>query len=152
VGVRAGGEQALDDGGGERHALLLQRRHLRHEREPLRCQRRERAHAPVARQRVRRAGVNLASVTVQQMDNRVLERALIDRQVDAITAIGTSSIPVMMAQNAPHRFIGYSSVGLQFYSNVICASRSARSTCSSARCPRSASRRAGARTRACRRG
>jgi NitT/TauT family transport system substrate-binding protein len=71
----------------------------------------------------RRAGINLGSVTVQQMDNRVLERALIDRQVDAITAIGTSSIPVMMAQNAPHRFIGYSSVGLQFYSNVICARR-----------------------------
>jgi NitT/TauT family transport system substrate-binding protein len=71
----------------------------------------------------RRAGINLATVTIQQMDNRVLERSLIDRQVDAITAIGSSTIPVMMAQNAPHRFIRYSSVGLQFYSNVITTRR-----------------------------
>lgn len=68
----------------------------------------------------RRAGINLATVTIQQMDNRVLERSLIDRQVDAITAIGSSTIPVMQAQNAPHRFILYSSVGLEFYANVIC--------------------------------
>jgi len=68
----------------------------------------------------RRAGINLAGVTIQQMDNRVLERSLIDRQVDAITAIGSSTIPVMQAQNAQHRFIPYSSAGLNFYANVIC--------------------------------
>jgi ABC-type nitrate/sulfonate/bicarbonate transport system substrate-binding protein len=68
----------------------------------------------------RRAGVNTAGITIQQMDNRVLERALIDRQVDAITAIGSSSIPVMKAQGAEHRFIPYSSAGLNFYANVIC--------------------------------
>lgn len=67
-----------------------------------------------------RAGINLSTVTIQQMDNRVLERSLIDRQVDAITAIASSSIPVMQAQNAPSRFIPYSSAGLNFYSNVIC--------------------------------
>ncbi|MBX9749600.1 MAG: ABC transporter substrate-binding protein [Roseococcus sp.] len=68
----------------------------------------------------RRAGINLSTVTIQQMDNRVLERSLIDRQVDAITAIGSSTIPVMQAQNAAHRFIPYSSAGLNFYANVIC--------------------------------
>lgn len=68
----------------------------------------------------RRAGINLSTVTIQQMDNRVLERSLIDRQVDAITAIGSSTIPVMQAQRADFRFIPYSSAGLNFYANVIC--------------------------------
>ncbi|MCU0888399.1 MAG: ABC transporter substrate-binding protein [Rubritepida sp.] len=68
----------------------------------------------------RRAGINLSSITIQQMDNRVLERSLIDRQVDAITAIGSSTIPVMQAQNAPHRFILYATAGINFYANVIC--------------------------------
>ncbi len=67
-----------------------------------------------------RAGINLPSVTIQQVDARVLERSLIDRQVDAITSIASSSIPVMQAQNAASRFIPYSSAGLNFYSNVIC--------------------------------
>lgn len=68
----------------------------------------------------RRAGIDLSRVTIQQMDNRVLERSLIDRQVDAITAVGSSSIPVMQAQNAQHRFIPYSSAGLNFYANMVC--------------------------------
>lgn len=68
----------------------------------------------------RRAGVDLSRITIQQVDNRVLERSLIDRQVDAITAIASSSIPVMQAQNAQSRFIPYSSAGLNFYANVIC--------------------------------
>jgi ABC-type nitrate/sulfonate/bicarbonate transport system substrate-binding protein len=68
----------------------------------------------------RRAGIDASGVTIQQMDNRVLERSLIDRQVDAITAIGSSTIPVMQAQRAEHRFIPYSSAGLNFYANVIC--------------------------------
>lgn len=67
-----------------------------------------------------RAGLNMAGITIQQMDNRVLERSLIDRQVDAITAIASSTIPVMQAQNAPSRFIPYASAGLSFYANVIC--------------------------------
>lgn len=68
----------------------------------------------------RRAGIDTSGIAIQQMDNRVLERSLIDRQVDAITAIGSSTIPVMQAQRAEHRFIPYSSAGLNFYANVIC--------------------------------
>jgi ABC-type nitrate/sulfonate/bicarbonate transport system substrate-binding protein len=67
----------------------------------------------------RKVGVDPASVTIVQMDNRVLERSLIDRQVDAITAVGSSTIPVMQAQNAPHRFFLYSAAGIPFYANVI---------------------------------
>lgn len=67
----------------------------------------------------RRAGIDLSGTTIVQMDNRVLERSLIDRQVDAITAIGSSTIPVMQAQKAEHRFIPYASAGLSFYANVV---------------------------------
>jgi ABC-type nitrate/sulfonate/bicarbonate transport system substrate-binding protein len=67
----------------------------------------------------RKAGIDLSKVTIQQMDNRVLERSLIDRQVDAVTAIGSSTIPVMRSQNAQARFMLYSAVGLTFYANVV---------------------------------
>lgn len=67
----------------------------------------------------RRIGVDPASVTIVQMDNRVLERSLIDKQVDAITAVGSSTIPVMQAQGAAHRFFLYSAAGIPFYANVV---------------------------------
>lgn len=67
----------------------------------------------------RKAGIDISGVTIVQMDNRVLERSLIDRQVDAITAVGSSSIPVMQAQNAPHRFFLFSAAGIPFYANVV---------------------------------
>jgi NitT/TauT family transport system substrate-binding protein len=68
----------------------------------------------------RRAGIDTSGITIQQMDARVLERSLLDRQVDAITSIGSSSIPVIQAQNGQARLIPYSSAGLNFYANVIC--------------------------------
>jgi NitT/TauT family transport system substrate-binding protein len=75
--------------------------------------------APFIPAYLRLAGVDASRITMQQVDNRVFERTIIDRQVDAGSGIGSSSIPVMMAQNAPHRLMLFSSVGLQFYANVI---------------------------------
>lgn len=67
----------------------------------------------------RAAGIDTSGITIVQMDNRVLERSLIDRQVDAITAVGSSSIPVIMSQGARHRYFLYSGAGLNFYANAI---------------------------------
>ncbi len=75
--------------------------------------------APFIPAYLRLAGVDASRITMQQVDNRVFERTIIDRQVDAGSGIGSSSIPVMMAQNAPHRLMLFSAVGLQFYANVI---------------------------------
>ena len=75
--------------------------------------------APFIPAYLRLAGVDASRVTMQQVDNRVFERTIIDRQVDAGSGIGSSSIPVMLAQNATHRFMLFSQVGLQFYANVI---------------------------------
>lgn len=65
------------------------------------------------------SGLDPASITVVQMDNRILERALIDGQVDAITVIGSSSIPVLAAQGVQHRFFPFSAGGIALYSNML---------------------------------
>jgi len=61
--------------------------------------------APFIPAYLRLAGVDASRITMQQ--------------VDAGSGIGSSSIPVMLAQNATHRFMLFSQVGLQFYANVI---------------------------------
>ncbi|MCR0980727.1 ABC transporter substrate-binding protein [Roseomonas populi] len=66
-----------------------------------------------------KAGIDTAGITMVQMDNRVLEQAVINRQVDAITAIGTSSIPVAMALNEPSRFLLWSKAGVSLYAGQV---------------------------------
>jgi NitT/TauT family transport system substrate-binding protein len=68
-----------------------------------------------------KAGFDAAKVTVVQMDARILERSVIDGQVDAITTIGASSIPLLAAQKVEHRFFPYSVSGIAPYSNIITA-------------------------------
>ena len=58
-----------------------------------------------------------------QMDNRVLEQAVINKQVDAITAIGTSSIPVMLALKEPCRFLLWSKAGVTLYAGQVVTRR-----------------------------
>ena len=67
----------------------------------------------------KKAGIDPAGVEIVQVDNRVLERLLIDRKVDAITCIGASSIPVLAAQGAQHRFMSFSALGIAPYSNLL---------------------------------
>jgi len=52
-----------------------------------------------------KTGIDLSKVTRQQLDARLIERALMDKQVDAITAIGSSSIPVLDSLGVKTRFI-----------------------------------------------
>lgn len=67
----------------------------------------------------RKAGIDTGAVTMIQMDNRVLEQSLVNKQVDAITAIGTSSIPVIMAMKEPCRFILWSTAGITLYAGQV---------------------------------
>ena len=53
------------------------------------------------------------------MDSRVLERSLADKQVDAITCVGSSSIPVIQALNTEYRFTLWSKYDLDFYANAL---------------------------------
>jgi NitT/TauT family transport system substrate-binding protein len=65
------------------------------------------------------AGIDGSKVEIVQMDNRVLERTLVDRNVDAITCIGASSIPVVAAQGVRHRFFPFNKQKLALYSNLL---------------------------------
>ena len=63
----------------------------------------------------RRVGVDPASVKTVQVDSKILEQVLISRQVDAITAVISSSAPVFVSQKFPIRFLPYREVGLDAY-------------------------------------
>lgn len=65
----------------------------------------------------RKAGIDASKVTLVQMDARILERSLADKQVDAITCVGSSSLPVLQTLGADTRFMLWSTYGLTFYAN-----------------------------------
>lgn len=77
------------------------------------------AEAPYWPAFARKAGIDTAGVTMVQMDNRVLEQSVINNQVDAITAIATSSVPVMMALKQPCRFMLWSKAGVSLYAGQV---------------------------------
>jgi len=67
----------------------------------------------------KQAGLDLQSITMVQMDNRVLEQSVANKQVDGSTAIGTSSIPVMYGMREPCRFMLWKSAGVELYGGQI---------------------------------
>ena len=77
------------------------------------------AEAPYWMAYARKAGIDTSKITMVQMDSRVLEQALINKQVDAITAIGTSSVPVIMAMKEPCRFMLWSKAGVNLYAGQV---------------------------------
>lgn len=77
------------------------------------------AEAPYWPAFARKAGIDTSAVTMVQMDNRVIEQSLINKQVDAITAIGSSSIPAIMAMKEQVRFMLWSSVGIALYAGQV---------------------------------
>ncbi|MBR0680365.1 ABC transporter substrate-binding protein [Roseomonas eburnea] len=81
------------------------------------------AEAPYWPAFARKTGIDAAGITMVQMDNRVLEQGLINRQVDAITAIGTSSVPVMLALRQQCRFLPWSKAGVSLYAGQVVTRR-----------------------------
>lgn len=70
-----------------------------------------------------KTGIDLNTVTRQQLDARMIERALMEKQVDAITAIGSSSLPVLSSLNVETRFIPWAKSGVGLYAAQIIALR-----------------------------
>lgn len=68
-----------------------------------------------------KTGIDLTKVTRQQLDARLIERALMDKQVDAITAIGSSSIPVLDSLGVKTRFLPWSAAGIELYAAQVIA-------------------------------
>ncbi|WP_428486487.1 ABC transporter substrate-binding protein [Rhodopila sp.] len=63
----------------------------------------------------KKAGFSLDSVQFVNTDAKVLERVLAEKQVDAMTGVASSSLPIFMSKNIPVRWMLYSSVGLPSY-------------------------------------
>lgn len=63
----------------------------------------------------RKAGFDLAKVKSVLLDSKVRERALLEKQVDAVSAYATSTIPTLVSEGAKVRFMLFSAAGIQFY-------------------------------------
>jgi NitT/TauT family transport system substrate-binding protein len=67
----------------------------------------------------KKVGLDMKSVELVHLDNKVLERALAEKQVDAIMGVGSSSLPVLMSQAVPVRWMLYSSAGIRTYGQTL---------------------------------
>ncbi|MGI6855395.1 ABC transporter substrate-binding protein [Mesorhizobium sp. 1B3] len=62
-----------------------------------------------------KAGFDLDKVEIVQIDGKVRERSLMEKQVDAASAFATSTIPSLVPLGTDVRFMLFSSAGIQFY-------------------------------------
>jgi NitT/TauT family transport system substrate-binding protein len=67
----------------------------------------------------KRVGIDPAKVDIVNVDPKVAERTLSSGQVDAMTGVASSSLPVLLSQNHPARWMLYSSAGLATYGTDI---------------------------------
>jgi NitT/TauT family transport system substrate-binding protein len=62
-----------------------------------------------------KAGFDLSKVQILQVDGKVRERTLVEKQVDAVSAFATSTVPSLAPLGTDVRFLPFSSVGIEFY-------------------------------------
>jgi NitT/TauT family transport system substrate-binding protein len=65
-----------------------------------------------------RSGVDSTKINQVQLAANVLESSLINKQVDAISAVATSNMPNLTAQGIKFRFFPFSEKGLKIYANA----------------------------------
>jgi NitT/TauT family transport system substrate-binding protein len=63
----------------------------------------------------KKAGFSTDSVQFVNTDSKVLERVLAEKQIDAMTGIASSSLPIFISKNIAVRWMLYSSAGLPSY-------------------------------------
>jgi NitT/TauT family transport system substrate-binding protein len=63
----------------------------------------------------KKVGLSMDSVQFVNTDSKVLERVLSEKQVDAMTGIASSSLPIFLSKHIPVRWMLYSSAGLPSY-------------------------------------
>jgi ABC-type nitrate/sulfonate/bicarbonate transport system substrate-binding protein len=62
-----------------------------------------------------KAGFDLGKVQQVQLDGKVRERSLMEKQVDAVSAFATSTIPSLAPLGTDVRFMLFRDVGIEFY-------------------------------------
>jgi NitT/TauT family transport system substrate-binding protein len=70
----------------------------------------------------KKAGFDVASVEIVNVDAKILERLLIENQVDAIMGFGSSSLPVILSKDVPVRWMLYGSAGIRTYGTTLATS------------------------------
>lgn len=66
-----------------------------------------------------KAGFDYAKVTINQVDNKVRNRLLSERKVDAISGFASSAMPEYVATGVPAHFMLYSEYGIPNYGNTL---------------------------------
>ncbi len=62
-----------------------------------------------------KAGFDLAKVQMVQLDGKVRERSLMEKQVDAVSAFATSTVPSLAPLGTDIHFMLFRDVGIEFY-------------------------------------
>jgi ABC-type nitrate/sulfonate/bicarbonate transport system substrate-binding protein len=71
----------------------------------------------------KKVGLDMSSIESVHVDNKVIERLLQEKQVDAITNFAASSYSVLMAKNVPTRWFLYSSAGIKNHGQTIAVTK-----------------------------
>lgn len=71
----------------------------------------------------KKVGFDLSTVQSVHVDNKVIERLLEEKQVDAITNFAASSYAVMMSQGVASRWFLYSSAGIKNHGQTIAVTK-----------------------------
>lgn len=82
------------------------------------------AESPFFAAYAKRIGIDPTKVNIVNVDPKVAERTLSDGQVDAMTGVASSSLPVLLSQNHPARWMLYSSAGIPTYGTDIVSTQS----------------------------
>lgn len=62
-----------------------------------------------------KSGVDFSKIQLVQVDGKVRERSLVEKQVDAVAAFATSTVPSLASIGTDVRFMLFAAAGLQFY-------------------------------------
>jgi ABC-type nitrate/sulfonate/bicarbonate transport system substrate-binding protein len=71
----------------------------------------------------KKAGFDIGTIESVHVDNKVIERLLQEKQVDAITNFAASSYAVLISKNVPTRWLLYSSVGIKNHGQTIAVTK-----------------------------
>src|SRR5271169_3671632 len=70
-----------------------------------------------------KVGLDANSVEFVHVDNKVLERVLMDKQVDAITSFALGSASAMLSKGVPSRWMLYSAAGIRNHGQTVATQR-----------------------------
>ncbi len=81
------------------------------------------ADAPFFPAYAKRMGLDVGKVSVIDVDPKLLERTLSSGQVDAVTGVASSSLPVLLSTGNPARWMLYSASGMPTYGTAVVGSK-----------------------------